>query len=718
MQTTEISCPHCGSTLTFGQEVAAGAAMPCLICGQSVITPGTAAPPPAAPTEAPTTVAAIEPEPPPVAPPPVPVALTPPAAGGANAANAANAADAPAMKTLGTRTLVVGGLVMAGLALLVVGGLGLILVNLFPGRTARGEVPRAPSPAAVAETLPPALPGEAGTAPPAAPAAPSAPAAGREIDLADVGGPEKTTPPDPLTAPHPKPAGEHAAPPTVPVIIPGGNPGGPEAPRVNDAIARGVRYLKEQQARDGSWPGGPVIGYTAIAGLTLLECQVPADDPAVVRAANFIRGHVADLNRTYELSLAILFLDRLGSPRDRTLIQGMALRLLAGQNDAGGWTYVCPLLTPPEMHQLLVFLQSHRPALPKAIAPRAELPKLAKTPEVMPKAAGPKSDDPFQQLAELMLPKTIQGGDPTLPRTGPDDQGDPPAKSLGSPDGGTKPPTANKPITDKPGAPDLTKPDAAKDKGKGDKADPAAADKARAKKVTPINPNRLPPRLQHLPVVELNGNKGKMRVRRGAAGDHSNTQFALLALWAARRHDVPTEYALKAAYQRFFFCQNGDGGWGYHIGMPTKDTMTCVGLLGLAMGHGALPEAGKDKGGKLESPQIAAGLRALGGHVGTPLPDPDARPPMRNLYLLWSVERVAVLYDLKTIGGKDWYRWGAQVLVANQQPAGHWAGGQYHGSAAHTDTCFALLFLKRSNLVPDLTENLRLYMVIRDPDGK
>jgi len=48
---------------------------------------------------------------------------------------------------------------------------------------------------------------------------------------------------------------------------------------------------------------------------------------------------------------------------------------------------------------------------------------------------------------------------------------------------------------------------------------------------------------------------------------------------------------------------------------------------------------------------------------------------MENLYFLWSVERVAVLYDLKTIGGKDWYGWGAQILLANQRGAGNWTGG-------------------------------------------
>src|SRR5207248_189112 len=136
--------------------------------------------------------------------------------------------------------------------------------------------------------------------------------------------------------------------------------------------------------------------------------------------------------------------------------------------------------------------------------------------------------------------------------------------------------------------------------------------------------------------------------------------------------------------------QNKDGGWGYVMGQTTStNTMTCVGLIGMAMGRGV---QGGDPDKRLQDPAIQDGLRALGRYIGTPSTDPNAKPPMQNLYFLWSLERVAMLYDLKTIGGKDWYGWGAQVLLPNQQPDGYWLGGQYPGSAAHTDTCFALLF--------------------------
>ena len=74
-----------------------------------------------------------------------------------------------------------------------------------------------------------------------------------------------------------------------------------------------------------------------------------------------------------------------------------------------------------------------------------------------------------------------------------------------------------------------------------------------------------------------------------------------------------------------------------------------------------------------------------------------------DLYYLWSLERVAVAYDLELIGGKDWYRWGAEIIVKNQKADGGWSD-VYHGIP---DTCFALLFLKRTNVAQDLTGELR-----------
>src|SRR5262249_17897857 len=51
------------------------------------------------------------------------------------------------------------------------------------------------------------------------------------------------------------------------------------------------------------------------------------------------------------------------------------------------------------------------------------------------------------------------------------------------------------------------------------------------------------------------------RVIIGLAGtDHSNTQFACLACWIARRHGVPSEKALLALDKHYRLKQDSDGG--------------------------------------------------------------------------------------------------------------------------------------------------------------
>src|SRR5207302_1153787 len=85
-----------------------------------------------------------------------------------------------------------------------------------------------------------------------------------------------------------------------------------------------------------------------------------------------------------------------------------------------------------------------------------------------------------------------------------------------------------------------------------------------------------------------------------------------------------------------------------------------------------------------------------------------------DLYFLWSVERVAVVYDLRTIGGQDWYAWGVSVLLAHQAGDGSWKDA-FPGPI---DTCFALLFLKRVNVAQDLTKVLQGLGGARDPGAK
>jgi hypothetical protein len=401
---------------------------------------------------------------------------------------------------------------------------------------------------------------------------------------------------------------------------------------IQKAIDRGVAYLKEIQKADGSWPHAD-LGATALAGLALLECGVPATDKSVQAAAGVVREASVPLTHTYSLALAILFLDRLGDPGDVPLIESMAVRLLAGQSNLGGWTYQCPSLSADEVRRLRAVLKK-----------RSELVATREPPRT----------DPEKRREVKDLPREIQ---------------------------------------------------------------------------------------QQLELINRQaGAEGLLQ----AMADNSNTQFAILALWVARRHGIPVDRALARIDSRFRGSQQRDGGWGYippasnpaagvpgleelaMVGVGSTPAMTCAGLLGLALAYGHANEvmlrtspadkgpagAGKKTLDPNKDPAVRAGLLALGTAIGVPAGNgrADGVPRLgpeangKGYYFLWSLERVAVAYGLETIGNKDWYGWGSEILLANQLDNGSWAGEYADGGV---DTCFALLFLKRANLARDLTVVLK-----------
>jgi hypothetical protein len=370
---------------------------------------------------------------------------------------------------------------------------------------------------------------------------------------------------------------------------------------VDRAVQRGVKWLKGR-ARNGFWTvnlGADTThnyGMTALAGLTLLECDVPPKDKLVQKAAQNIRdacwaaGQVDD---TYTISLAIMFLDKLGDPRDEPLIEGLVMRIVAGQVGTGGWGYSCPQIPGPAV----AFLKE-----------RAQQVKL----------------------------RTRQPG------AGGDEGG----KSV------------------------------------------ASAEEIQAT------------------INEMKKGFRPQMLGGGVKSDNSNTQFAALAIWIGRRHGVPVDDALKQILRRFENEQNGDGGWSYErlgfapqgAGGGSTPTMTCAGLIGLAVGHGAEldgarpPNLNKDE-------HVVRALQALGGTVG------NAAIPVtpRAYYYFWSLERVGVIYQLDTIGGRNWYNWVSNVLVKADDGSGVWRG-EYHWGP---DTCFALLALKKANVAKDLSTKMR-----------
>jgi len=205
--------------------------------------------------------------------------------------------------------------------------------------------------------------------------------------------------------------------------------------------------------------------------------------------------------------------------------------------------------------------------------------------------------------------------------------------------------------------------------------------------------------------------------------DNSNTQFATVALWVARKYGKPggnVDKALKRAEEKFKNSQHSSGAWAYDqqgTPMEPSPSMTCAGLLGLALGAGTdrrqqeavFKGQGASGSGNLidphkrlsDDPKVARGkqfiVSSLPHLVGA------NAPPEHSTYFWWSLERVCKLYRWKKINDVDWFTMGANWLISKQNKrTGGWAVDDLM-SSPNTDTAFALLFLGQSNLLGDLS---------------
>src|SRR5262245_28516659 len=384
---------------------------------------------------------------------------------------------------------------------------------------------------------------------------------------------------------------------------------------VNQAIDQGAGFLKRTQNLKGDWPrkdATHAVGYTALPGLTLLECGVPADDPIVVKAAMLVRKLAPKLDTTYEIALSILFLDRLDDPRDGELIRTLATRLIAGQTVTGGWGYKCPQVGKRDQTTILIALRK--------LDPRPPMQGQVRRPDDRP-MQGIDREKPGQGGGAVVGKPGIGGFPVGGDKPGLDKGGNPGDKSGIS--GGT---TKDKQVPstspgEKGGTLDIPRRDDTKGEAKGDEQAPRGDERAdnRPAEERDRLPARLAGRRWHgcIKEVEGNGERGDPRPEKparvadvdpqrlhqlpisqegqplladpakrqnepmAATTDNSNTQFAILALWAASRHDVPMARTMRLVVRRFSTSQNRDGSWGYTYslggGIQERPAMTCVG---------------------------------------------------------------------------------------------------------------------------------------------
>ena len=224
--------------------------------------------------------------------------------------------------------------------------------------------------------------------------------------------------------------------------------------------------------------------------------------------------------------------------------------------------------------------------------------------------------------------------------------------------------------------------------------------------------------------------------------DLSNTQYALLALDAAARCGIraPAETWVKAA-EHLLREQENDGldapiwieneawepgvegperftqagqtlarGWTYLPGENDLVTgsMTAAGVTCVAMCKEhlwLLKKLDASLRGRIDK-ALLAGLAWLSENFSvTDNPTPGGAS-MWHYYYLYGLERTGAKVGTRWFGKHDWYREGGEHLLAAQEKSGGWKEpdtAQRPADAtesAITQTCFALLFLKRSTRKP------------------
>ncbi|MEX2141817.1 MAG: DUF4159 domain-containing protein [Pirellulales bacterium] len=203
-----------------------------------------------------------------------------------------------------------------------------------------------------------------------------------------------------------------------------------------------------------------------------------------------------------------------------------------------------------------------------------------------------------------------------------------------------------------------------------------------------------------------------------AAGDNSNSQFALLALYEAERAGVQVDAAtwrLALAYWESAQ-NNNDFSWAYEKRgtrfrgqLPGTGSMTCAGVASLIIASGRVGQSNAEvKGDEIEccgvqksDERIDKALAWL-GNTFTVHNNPSTGDVGGGwiFYYLYGIERVGRLTGQRFVINRngephDWYREGAAMFVNIQQPTGIWQGGNIVESEELIGTSFALLFMSK-----------------------
>lgn len=175
--------------------------------------------------------------------------------------------------------------------------------------------------------------------------------------------------------------------------------------------------------------------------------------------------------------------------------------------------------------------------------------------------------------------------------------------------------------------------------------------------------------------------------------DNSNTQFAMMGLLAAQNQGVGIPAAVwQRALAWWQAVQMEDGGWPYVFQAEQRKTgtnsMSAAGLYCFLISRGVLQK--KDPKTFVDDRPSADCFGRMKKTYPVPAParDRGIGHVFSVYYDLYSLERAMMISGTQLLDGKDWYHDGALYILYNQLGTGEWLDV--------TDTCFALLFLKKA----------------------
>ena len=177
-------------------------------------------------------------------------------------------------------------------------------------------------------------------------------------------------------------------------------------------------------------------------------------------------------------------------------------------------------------------------------------------------------------------------------------------------------------------------------------------------------------------------------------GDNSNSQYAMMGLLAASRAAVVVPKETWERAEKFYESnQLDDGGWGYGKN-GKKDNKSSGSMTAACLASLIVAKYYLDKKDFKKEPSVQRGLSRLSGMMnfaGNP-----GGAGKWQYYFIYGIEKVGSVAGLDRIGGRDWYKEGCDYLLSAQREDGSWRSIEDKGpTTVVTDTCFALLFLKR-----------------------